>query len=437
MPATNAWENELRDEIGRWTTGGSGAVGAEMKDKLQAQAGPLLEGMRAGSYNRYFVNSVAVGSPHLERMAQLLATWSQAGDEWSDRAFRDHFFSPLHKQEFAASIRQAAQSLHSATTATDHRTAASDLGWRIGQYGPDHWVKDLPALQARADAALDPKAESRGLEGCGTVKHATSFEYAGRKAALCRRNTSAAFDGNAMGTDGKLVSLADRPVLTLIKGALDVLNPISTAEAAEVPDAKAAKAPKTEQAEMGRLEHWLKAGTIDPLQQKPVTDKPPEQVRADIARIARGYEGSGNWLYTKDGKSSYKCNIFVGDVLREAGIPVDGLHLTHTGWAMPTAGDWSDPDQKIPGWEVVDIKDAKPGDIIAERHPYSTASGHVGIVVGDHQTASSSAEIPGDDKGKIKVNDWGFREKQPSGFLSLPDNPPPVVRRYVGYHHKD
>lgn len=160
-------------------------------------------------------------------------------------------------------------------------------------------------------------------------------------------------------------------------------------------------------------------------QKSPPPTKEPNSARHDIAGVASGYEGSKKWLYNQDGKQSYKCNQFVADVLREAGIPVDGLHQTLTGSAPPTAGDWADPDVEIPGWEVIDPKDAKPGDVIAEtswwEHLPSTPSGHVGIVVGDKLTASSSSSIVGPWKGMITVNDWGFRPGQQV-----------VVRRYVG-----
>jgi hypothetical protein len=444
MPANAAWENESRDEVGRWTTGGGGTTADgdadRLKDKLQAQAAPLLQGMRAGAHNGFLVQSAAVASPHVDRMAKLLSTWSQAGEDWSDRAFRDHFFSPLHKQEFAADIRHDAHRLRTADNATDQRSAASDLGWRIGQYGPGNWVKDLPALQARADAALDPKAESLGLQGCGNAKHATHFEYEGSKAALCGRKAAPAFDHNAIGPDGKLVStkVADRPLpktKTPEPKTPETNTPLAErlAETAREGAAEVEKvASAAGDAAASAWEHFRRAKTIDPVQRNPVTDKPPEQVRADIARIASGYDGSKNWLYSMDGKESYKCNKFVADVLREAGIPVDGQHFTYTGRAAPTAGDWGDPDKKIPGWEVIDIKDAKPGDVIAEDHWWNPdASGHVGIIVGDRQTASSSAIFDGADKGKITIGKFGFPSNDPSAFTLL--KPAPVVRRYVGF----
>jgi hypothetical protein len=44
----------------------------------------------------------------------------------------------------------------------------------------------------------------------------------------------------------------------------------------------------------------------------------------------------------------------------------------------PLAGEWSNPKDKIGNFLVV--TDPKPGDIIAYRHQYANATGHVGIV---------------------------------------------------------
>jgi hypothetical protein len=59
----------------------------------------------------------------------------------------------------------------------------------------------------------------------------------------------------------------------------------------------------------------------------------------------------------------------------------------------------------INGWRVID--DApQPGDIVAEAHHYSDATGHMGIVVEGRKTISAASTL----SGKIVQNDWGFRE---------------------------
>jgi len=61
----------------------------------------------------------------------------------------------------------------------------------------------------------------------------------------------------------------------------------------------------------------------------------------------------------------------------------------------PLAGQWADKGLEIPGWPVVSggPDRAEPGDVIAEAHHYSDATGHVGIVVGPHQTASADSTV--------------------------------------------
>jgi hypothetical protein len=140
---------------------------------------------------------------------------------------------------------------------------------------------------------------------------------------------------------------------------------------------------------------------------------------AEIARVARSEVGSRDWMYSvvKDqfGKNTNKCNLFVYDVLIEAGVkpaPVVPKYIVLS--RPPTAGEWADPSIKIAGWTVV--SEPKQGDVMAEAHDYSDATGHVGIVVADRQTVSASSLVG----GVIVQNDWGFR----------PDDTP-TVRRFT------
>jgi hypothetical protein len=151
-------------------------------------------------------------------------------------------------------------------------------------------------------------------------------------------------------------------------------------------------------------------------------------LRENIARIAENQKGSQQWLYdvAKDNfdPGDNKCNKFVADVLTMAGVPgalvpkrpgIIGAILKRP----PLAGEWANPNFNIPGWAVVTDGSVQRGDIIAEPHEYSDASGHVGIVVGARRTASASAVA--DPAGLIVINDWGFR---PENHVT--------IRRYVG-----
>jgi len=133
--------------------------------------------------------------------------------------------------------------------------------------------------------------------------------------------------------------------------------------------------------------------------------------------VARRYVGSDAWSFRSCnslvGANTPKCSQFVADAAREAGALVPNIRVR--GKYPPLAGDWGDPDLKIPGWIVV--TDPKPGDIAAEPHQYSNATGHCGIVVGDRKTASASSRR----RGRIDEADWGFRAENH-----------PVFRRYVG-----
>ena len=140
---------------------------------------------------------------------------------------------------------------------------------------------------------------------------------------------------------------------------------------------------------------------------------------AEIVRVARSKIGSQEWMYSKEkgsfGKNTNKCNLFVYDVLVEAGVkppPTIPHYIIFS--RPPTAGEWADSTIEITGWTVV--TDPKPGDVVAEAHHYSDATGHVGIVVGDKSTVSASALVG----GVIVENDWGFRS----------DNKP-TFRRYA------
>ena len=102
-----------------------------------------------------------------------------------------------------------------------------------------------------------------------------------------------------------------------------------------------------------------------------------------------------------------KCNKFVYDVLKEAGInpgTPNGKYADYgLGFSPPTANQWGDPAYNIQGWRVLAPGEAwLPGDVISK--PMVGLSGHVGIYLGNGQTASASVI-----ENKVVINDYGFR----------------------------
>ncbi len=160
-------------------------------------------------------------------------------------------------------------------------------------------------------------------------------------------------------------------------------------------------------------------------------------VQQMIAKIASGYVGSQKWL---DTQGSNKCNIFVKDVLEQAGTNPPGspssgarqrikyyLGLADTPVYPALAGDWANPSTVLKCWKTVTINPGNPplapgtlppdisipGDVIAEAINYSDATGHVGIIVGSRQTASADSAAPCfppyGPAGIIDISDYGFR----------------------------
>jgi len=129
---------------------------------------------------------------------------------------------------------------------------------------------------------------------------------------------------------------------------------------------------------------------------------------SDIVNAALSHVRSTDWSYfnQKDNfpARTNKCNKFVEDVLKEAGSDVPDMNgfFSYNG---PTAGQWGDPNVDIPGYDVV--TNPQPGDIIAEPHNYSDATGHVGIVTGPNETVSQSSI-----SDMVEKNDWGHRPGQ-------------------------
>ena len=144
-----------------------------------------------------------------------------------------------------------------------------------------------------------------------------------------------------------------------------------------------------------------------------------------IIPVAKKYIGSSTWAYSANkppyGPKTNKCNLFVYDVLNQAGASVQ-MKKRDRGWFKgifvkryvnypPLAGQWANSSVSIPGWIVV--KTPQIGDVAAEAIQYSNATGHVGIVsevtLGgkNGKTISASAVT-----NKVVENDWGFRSGQ-------------------------
>lgn len=139
---------------------------------------------------------------------------------------------------------------------------------------------------------------------------------------------------------------------------------------------------------------------------------------AKIVQVALSKVGSQLWRYdvVKDefGKDTNKCNKFVYDVIKEAGVGAPTVSMYWFFSRPPTAAEWADPASAILHWKAVD--EPQPGDVVAEKHAYTNATGHCGIVVGTNQSVSASSFV----NGVIVQNDWGFRA----------DNSP-TFRRYT------
>ena len=83
------------------------------------------------------------------------------------------------------------------------------------------------------------------------------------------------------------------------------------------------------------------------------------------------------------GSKTDKCNLFVYDMLADAGAS-PGLPKGHWYWKQypPTAENWADPSFATPGWRVLSSGESpQPGDVVGQRIQWPNgATGHVMIV---------------------------------------------------------
>lgn len=157
-------------------------------------------------------------------------------------------------------------------------------------------------------------------------------------------------------------------------------------------------------------------------------------MRSAIVSAAAQYVLSTDWQLDGEkenfGAGTDKCNLFVHDVLTEAGASPD---LPNPGrfWNgpyPPVAGQWADSNYTIRNWRMLAPNETLlPGDVAAERIDYGDASGHVMIVGNDNTligTGPARGNYPAGTIEQIPIR------------ANLGDNPntphgPLVYRRWV------
>lgn len=151
-----------------------------------------------------------------------------------------------------------------------------------------------------------------------------------------------------------------------------------------------------------------------------------ENVRGSIADKARSHLREADWapgLHFSAMTTGYWCNLFVADVLREAGAATwDPIHerVGINPTRDPVAKEWADPNHTIAGWTVVfptqETTDLSVAEILALRRSGDVVSSgqHVGIVADErHKTIQASAT-----DGAVKLSDWSFELPHAEGFRS-------------------
>ncbi len=146
-----------------------------------------------------------------------------------------------------------------------------------------------------------------------------------------------------------------------------------------------------------------------------------KQKRQNIDRIARSNEGKTDWAQDvkKDNfpARTNKCNKFVYDVLKNAGID------TKIKDRPPMAGEWADKNTQIPNWRLLKPGEKpQPGDVAAYKLPGggTAFSGHTGIITSDNRGGTSNMSAHHDVVGTV-----------PGQFDSTQRNPV-TYRRYTG-----
>ena len=165
-------------------------------------------------------------------------------------------------------------------------------------------------------------------------------------------------------------------------------------------------------------------GYANPIPTQPLTEKELALIRQKIVEGAQKQIGSGDWHFkaTKGnfGPETDKCNLFVYDMLNDAGAS-PGLPNGHAWWKSypPTAANWADPSFEIPGWRVLSSGESpQPGDVVAQRIQWPNgATGHV-MIVGPNASFIGVGKSEMIDSVAAKM----MGENKPGGLL--------VYRRY-------
>ena len=146
-----------------------------------------------------------------------------------------------------------------------------------------------------------------------------------------------------------------------------------------------------------------------------------EEIREKIYKIAKSYENSTDWSFCEKrqaknnptvlfGENSYKCNLFVYEVLLEDGCSIGAPRKTLKVFPFinrpHTAQDWLDGKVKLFDY----IGENDDGRNKCQRGDVITSGTHMGIV-GNRETISQSAV-----EDKIVINDWGFRKEEEGDF---------------------
>jgi hypothetical protein len=154
-------------------------------------------------------------------------------------------------------------------------------------------------------------------------------------------------------------------------------------------------------------------GYSNPTPTLPLTDDQLALIRQKIVEAAQKQIGSGDWHFNvakgNFGPKTDKCNLFVYDMLTDAGAS-PGLPNGHW-WKSypPLAANWADPSFAIPGWRMLSSGESpQPGDVVGQRIQWPNgATGHVMIVGpnanfigvgGSEKIESVAAKMMGEDK---------------------------------------
>lgn len=145
--------------------------------------------------------------------------------------------------------------------------------------------------------------------------------------------------------------------------------------------------------------------------------------RSRIAEVAESYLGDASYGYDAAHgnfpENSWKCNLFVHDILIDAGVPAP--MMSGGEWPLQ-ANSWANPNYKIPGWELV--VNPLPGDVAAI--PRAGGSGHVGIYMGDKW----GADIIAANRNGVGWSRSHFYNDYARSLAGA--SGPAVYRRYVG-----